>query len=152
MTLAVCEVIPLTVLSVVRKSTTPMPSKQAGRADSRKVADAGLGKDIWAVPFHDITRILKIYYFDEDLYLTCLPMVKISILLFYLRIFPAKWFRNAVFVAIGCCAGYAIAFLLVSVFQCRPIDLAWWRWDGEHAGSCNDINVRKTMGRTLFAV
>jgi len=38
------------------------------------------------VPFDNITMILKVYYFDEDLYLTALPLVKISILLFYLRI------------------------------------------------------------------
>ena len=50
------------------------------------MANLGLGKDIWTVPFDNITNILRVYYFDEDLYLTALPMVKISILLFYLRI------------------------------------------------------------------
>lgn len=50
------------------------------------MANLGLGKDIWTVPFDNITNILKVYYFDEDLYLTALPMVKISMLLFYLRI------------------------------------------------------------------
>ncbi|TKA27618.1 hypothetical protein B0A50_04450 [Salinomyces thailandicus] len=73
-TFAVMEIIPLSVLSVV-------------------LADLGLGKDIWNVPFDNITAILKVYYFDEDLYLTALPLVKISMLLFYLRIFPQKWFR-----------------------------------------------------------
>jgi len=106
------------------------------------VADLGLGQDIWTVPFDNITAILKVYYFDEDLYLTCLPLVKISMLLFYLRIFPQKWFRISCFVTMGACAGYAIAFLLVSVFQCRPISFAWTHWHGETSGVCNDINAQ----------
>ena len=106
------------------------------------MADLGLGQDIWTVPFENITAILKVYYFDEDLYLTCLPMVKISMLLFYLRIFPQKWFRISCFVTMGACGCYAIAFLLVSVWQCRPISFAWTNWHGETTGVCNDINAQ----------
>jgi hypothetical protein len=116
------------------------------------VADLGLGKDIWKVSFENIEAILKIYYFDEDLYLTALPLVKISILLFYLRIFPQKWFRYACFATMAACVGYGIAFLLVSVFQCRPIDLAWNHWDGEHEGVCNNINAQGWTSAALNVV
>lgn len=74
--------------------------------------------------------------------MTALPLVKISILLFYNRIFPQRKLRIAVWVTIGVCAGYAIAFLLVSVFQCKPLSLAWTRWDGQHEGTCNNINAQ----------
>ena len=40
------------------------------------------------------------------------------------------------------CVGYGIAFLLVSVFQCTPIPLAWDHWDGTHEGRCNNINAQ----------
>ncbi|OMP82494.1 hypothetical protein BK809_0006804 [Diplodia seriata] len=126
MTVVVVLVAPLTCLSVV----------------SRSVANLGLGRDIWTLPFENITHILYIYYFDEDLYLSALPLLKISILLFYLRIFPEKGFRRAVFVTIGLCIGYCIAFVLVSVFQCRPIRYAWLQWDDEHEGTCNNINAQ----------
>ena len=116
------------------------------------MANFGLGKDIWTVPFDKITAILKIYYFDEDLYLTALPLVKISILLFYLRIFPQTWFRYACFATMAACVGYGIAFLLVSVFQCQPIDLAWNHWDGEHPGKCNDINAQGWTSAALNVV
>lgn len=106
------------------------------------MANLGLGKDIWKVPFENITGILKIYFYDEDLYLTALPLIKISILLFYLRIFPQDWFRMACFITMGACACYGIAFLLVSVFQCIPVSLAWHHWDNEHPGRCNDINAQ----------
>jgi hypothetical protein len=116
------------------------------------VANLGLGKDIWTVPFDNITAILKIYYFDEDLYLTALPLVKISMLFFYLRIFPQTWFRYACFATMAACAGYGIAFLLVSVFQCRPLPLAWTQWDGEHAGTCNDINAQGWTSAALNVI
>lgn len=143
-TLAVLEVIPLSVLSVVRKSPTCVYELRHWQwlTHSLPVANYGLGKDIWTVPFENITSILKIYYFDEDLYLTALPLVKISILFFYLRIFPQDWFRYGCFATMAACVGYGIAFLLVSVFQCSPIDLAWDHWDGEHSGRCNNINAQ----------
>jgi hypothetical protein len=38
--------------------------------------------------------------------------------------------------------GYLIAFVLVSVFQCRPLPGAWLRWDGEENFQCNHINAQ----------
>lgn len=85
------------------------------------LANTGLGKDIWTLPFENITKVLKIYYMDEDLYLTALPAVKISMLLTYLRVFQAKRFKQLVYVVIGLNIGYCIAFVLISIFQCTPI-------------------------------
>jgi hypothetical protein len=62
-------------------------------------------------------------YFEEDLYLSALPAVRISLLLTYLRIFAGDRFRKVVFVVIGFNVAYAIAFVLISVFQCEPINL-----------------------------
>ncbi|KAH9845359.1 Glucose-methanol-choline (GMC) oxidoreductase [Teratosphaeria destructans] len=121
--IAVLEVIGLTALSV-------------------QLANLGLGKDVWAIPPENITKILKIYYFDEDMYLTGLPLVKIAILMFYLRVFPHRWFRISCYCAIAAIAGYGIAFLLVSIFQCTPINLAWNRWSGEYSGTCRNINAQ----------
>ncbi|KAF2838138.1 GMC oxidoreductase [Patellaria atrata CBS 101060] len=106
------------------------------------LADSGLGKDIWTIPFDKITHILYIYFWDELMYLTILPLTKISILFFYLRIFPNKSFRKWVWVTMAACIGYNIAFVLVSVWQCRPIDYAWTHWDKEHQGTCNNINAQ----------
>jgi hypothetical protein len=49
-------------------------------------------------------------------------------------------FRVATWVVIALNVGYLIAFVLISVFQCRPIDAAWRRWDGEYPAQCNNIN------------
>ncbi|KAK4501881.1 hypothetical protein PRZ48_007690 [Zasmidium cellare] len=123
MTFAMALVIPLSILSV-------------------DLANLGLGKDIWTLPFENITAILKVYYADEDLYLSALPAIKISMCLTYLRIFDSQRFRYIVYFVIGLNLCYGIAFVLVSVFQCWPISFAWTHWHGETVGRCNNINAQ----------
>ncbi|KAL2870903.1 uncharacterized protein BJX67DRAFT_389799 [Aspergillus lucknowensis] len=106
------------------------------------LAEDGLGKDMWTVPFDNIDHILYIYFFDECLYLTGIALTKISILCFYLRVFPRREFRIAVYAAIGVNIAYIIVFVLISVFQCRPVHGAWHRWDEEHEFQCNNINAQ----------
>ena len=84
----------------------------------------------------------QIYMIDEVLYLSILPMTKISILCFYLRVFPKKEIRMATYVVMALCVGYLISFVLISVFQCDPINGAYLRWDGEHNFKCNNINAQ----------
>jgi len=57
-------------------------------------------------------------------------------------VFPQRYFRNLTYVGIGLNIAYLIAFVLISVFQCRPINIAWLRWDGEHPGKCQNINAQ----------
>ncbi|KAI4733587.1 hypothetical protein E4T50_15852 [Aureobasidium sp. EXF-12298] len=105
------------------------------------LAMIGMGKDMWFVSFDHITRILKIFYFAELLYLTAVGVTKISMLLFYLRIFPDWKLRRAIYGMIGICLTYIIVFVLVTAFQCRPVNVAWLKWDGEHPGKCLDLNA-----------
>lgn len=88
------------------------------------------------------TDICQVYYFDEDIYLCILPLTKISILFTYLRIFPKKAFRIVTYVVIGLNVAYLITFVLITVFQCRPLDAAWLRWDGEYPAQCDNINAQ----------
>ncbi|KAF2093048.1 hypothetical protein NA57DRAFT_49239, partial [Rhizodiscina lignyota] len=101
----------------------------------------GLGKDIWTVPFDKITDILYIYYFDEPMYISSLALTKISILFFYLRIFSTRNFRYMVYMLMACDAAYIIGFDFALIFQCKPINFAWKKWDGEHSGTCVDANA-----------
>ncbi|KAL2817614.1 hypothetical protein BJX63DRAFT_419555 [Aspergillus granulosus] len=106
------------------------------------VAEDGLGKDMWVVPFDNITHILYIYFFDECLYLTGIALTKISILCFYLRVFPRREFRILVYVAIGLNVIYIVVFDLISIFQCGPVQGAWLRWDETGDFKCNNINAQ----------
>ncbi|KAG2415252.1 hypothetical protein HFD88_006443 [Aspergillus terreus] len=111
-------------------------------AISPVLANYGLGKDMWTLPFHNITMILYLYFWDELIYLSILPLTKISILCFYLRVFPRKEFRIATYVVIALNVGYLISFVLISVFQCSPLRGAWEHWDGSGDYKCNNINAQ----------
>ncbi|KAF1929736.1 uncharacterized protein M421DRAFT_128424 [Didymella exigua CBS 183.55] len=101
----------------------------------------GLGTDMWLVPFDNITKILQIFYYTELLYLAAVALTKISILLFYLRIFPQPGLRKVIWFTIVLCVVYIIAFVTATALQCIPIRFAWERWDGEHHGKCIDLNA-----------
>ncbi|PVH75952.1 hypothetical protein DL98DRAFT_465808 [Cadophora sp. DSE1049] len=105
------------------------------------LADRGMGKDIWSIPFDDITYILHIYYFDECLYFLSLAMIRVSILCFYLRIFPQRLFRRIVYAIMAANIIYGTTFVLLSVFQCIPVHAAWTRWDGTVEARCINVNA-----------
>ncbi|KAI1852284.1 hypothetical protein JX265_006334 [Neoarthrinium moseri] len=122
MCLVMCFMIPLCVLSV-------------------PLAQHGLGLDMWNVDFDDITSILYLYFWDELFYITSLALTKVSILLFYLKVFPKRSFRICVYILIGLNIAYALGYDLVLIFQCSPIDGAWRSWDGEYNAKCISINI-----------
>ncbi|KAK2607031.1 hypothetical protein N8I77_005740 [Diaporthe amygdali] len=130
MTAAVALMIPLQVLSI-------------------PLAKYGLGKDMWEVEPDNITEILYLYFWDELVYLAVLPLTKISILLFYLKIFPKREVKIGIWVLVGFNIAYLITFEIISIFQCRPIAGAWLRWDGTFEATCNDINMQGWMAAGL---
>jgi hypothetical protein len=74
-------------------------------------------------------------------YITALTLTKVSILFFYLKVFPGKGFRWCVYVLIACNACYAIVFDFLLAFQCNPIPGAWMAWDGTYPSKCISINL-----------
>ncbi|GKT83808.1 CFEM domain-containing protein [Colletotrichum tofieldiae] len=82
------------------------------------------------------------FYWDELLYLGALPVTKISILLFYLKIFPKREIKLGCWVLIGLNVAYFIVFELISIFQCTPVEGAWRAWDKEFPAKCNNINIQ----------
>ncbi|KAH8662479.1 cfem domain-containing protein [Xylariales sp. PMI_506] len=128
--LAVCFMIPLCAISV-------------------PLSQHGLGLDMWGVSFDDITDVLYFYYWDELLYITALALTKISILFFYLKVFPKRSFRICTYTLIGLNICYGLGYDLILIFQCHPIQGAWLRWDGEYEATCVSIN---TLGWSAAAI
>ncbi|RDW77905.1 hypothetical protein BP5796_05757 [Coleophoma crateriformis] len=85
----------------------------------------GLGRHLWKVEIANIIPLTKVFLSSELLYLAVLVFTKISILLFYLRVFTRTWFRTSVKLMIAFVALWGVAFILVAIFQCRPIHGAW---------------------------
>ena len=105
------------------------------------LAKNGIGQDIWEVSFDHIDGMLFWFYFAEPFYLASTVLMKISILLFYLRVFIDQNFRRAVYAVMALCVAYAIAFFFPLVFQCSPIAYAWTHWDAQKQGKCISLNA-----------
>ncbi|KAK0661926.1 hypothetical protein DIS24_g2275 [Lasiodiplodia hormozganensis] len=105
------------------------------------LAKNGLGKDTWTLPLKSITETLWIFYVQEHLYIICTVLVKLSLLLFYLRIFPDATFRKIVWATLVFALCFGFSALFAFAFQCSPVKHAWHVWDEEHPGTCVNINA-----------
>lgn len=76
----------------------------------------------------------------EVLYFTQVFLLKLSLLFFYLRIFPAPKIRKILFGTIIFDILFGAAFVLAGIFQCKPISFYWNQWSGEFKGSCVNVN------------
>ncbi|KAF2008731.1 hypothetical protein BU24DRAFT_359618, partial [Aaosphaeria arxii CBS 175.79] len=102
----------------------------------------GFGNEIWTIRFNGITTILKKFWAVEKLYIFTIWLTKMSLLIFYLRIFPDRKFRRRTYSVLALCCVTVVALVLACVFECQPISYAWDRWDGEHEGTCTHINAQ----------
>ena len=70
----------------------------------------------------------------QILYAIAISTAKLSILFFYLRIFPTKWFRISVFVLIFMDIGLGVSIVALAIFQCHPTAYLWNK--AIHGGWC----------------
>ncbi|KAM0417297.1 hypothetical protein ACHAPT_012678 [Fusarium lateritium] len=100
----------------------------------------GLGRHADAVPTAGQVAFFKLLLAFECIYVTAVMLVKLALLLMYLRIFPSRGFRQCAAVIAAIVVGWWIAIVAVSIFQCTPIKKAWMPWIG---GSC--INLKASF-------
>ncbi|OHE91545.1 hypothetical protein CORC01_13142 [Colletotrichum orchidophilum] len=101
----------------------------------------GLGLDIWVLHDYQITTFLRYLLMVQTLYIFILTIIKASILLFFLRIFPEKKFRIAVWCALAYDLFVGFIFIVFSFVQRQPTWLIWEGWrDKEPRGVILDLN------------
>ncbi|KAH8203756.1 hypothetical protein TruAng_002049 [Truncatella angustata] len=83
---------------------------------------------------HKVTAF-KWFFAAQILYKAATCMTKLSICTLYLRIFPDRRFRKAVWVTIGIIVAYTIASIFVTIFSCNPVQKTWVK---TMAGQCLD--------------
>ncbi|RSL59476.1 hypothetical protein CEP53_005761 [Fusarium sp. AF-6] len=107
------------------------------------MAYLGMGKDFWTIPFPDIDMTLKLLYVAEIFYMFAEMLVQMSLLAFYIRVFPeaSVFVRRASWTLIAIVACFGIANTCTMIFQCTPIPFFWFGWAGEMTGKCIDINL-----------
>jgi hypothetical protein len=81
---------------------------------------------------------MQFFYITEVLYATPLAFAKISVLLFYLRIFMTPWLRFTAWAAIICVSLSATITTFMAMFQCVPIQSIW---NPALPKKCIDVNT-----------
>lgn len=87
----------------------------------------GLGQHIGQVGKEDEVRYLIILYILQLFWNTTLPAIKVSILLFYRRLFPVRRLLIASSVIGAIVTAWYIAIQITAIFQCLPIHYYWRR-------------------------
>ncbi|PVH76347.1 hypothetical protein DL98DRAFT_592396 [Cadophora sp. DSE1049] len=101
----------------------------------------GFGLDAWDVD--NLSLALGLFFWDEIFYVLILGLSKISILTFYLRIFPHQKFRKTCYIILGWVALNTVVFTLTTLLQCIPISTNWNGWE-EKGGrdKCLNLNAQ----------
>lgn len=107
----------------------------------RGIMKNGLGRDVWTVPFDHITNFVRWLYALEILYFLQISLLKLTLLFFYLRIFPKPLIRRLLWGTVVFNILWGIAFVIAAIFQCQPISFYWTSWDKEQPGKCININA-----------
>ncbi|KAI5456640.1 hypothetical protein BGZ63DRAFT_495829 [Mariannaea sp. PMI_226] len=107
----------------------------------RYIVPNGLGRDIWTLTPDNITNFARYFFITSPIYFAQVALVKLSILFFYLKIFISTTTRRILLGTIVFNCLFGIAFVIVSVVQCRPISYFWTQWDGEHSGECVNLSA-----------
>jgi len=99
-------------------------------------ASSGLGKDIWTLPPDKITDTIKYFWVATILYFLDTALTKLSIISFYIHIFPSARVRRLLWGTFAVTSAWGFAFVVGSIVQCQPISYFWTHWDGLHKGHC----------------
>jgi hypothetical protein len=67
------------------------------------------------------------FYLGQIFYKFTINLTKLSVLTLYLRIFTKRWFIRTCWACFAVVSAYATASILVSVFQCTPLNYYWDR-------------------------
>ncbi|KAL7791486.1 putative PTH11-type G-protein coupled receptor protein [Trichoderma ceciliae] len=101
----------------------------------------GIGKDIWTLPASKLPAFAMYFFIMEIIYLVEMPLIKLSLSLFYLYVFPGTNIRRllmgtAIFNVI-----FGVAFVITAMVQCIPLNFYWAQYyDDPPQGICIDLN------------
>ncbi|KAL2260444.1 hypothetical protein VTK26DRAFT_5541 [Humicola hyalothermophila] len=98
----------------------------------------GVGRDIWTLTPDNITKFQFYFYLMAIFYFVEVMLVKLCLLLFYLRIFPSRGVRRLLWGTLVFDVLFGVCYLFLAIFQCTPISHYWEGWHGEVEGKCLD--------------
>ncbi|GAP83085.1 putative integral membrane protein [Rosellinia necatrix] len=105
-------------------------------------AKAGAGRHLWSLHPQDIADIFRLLYSYTFIYAGSVSFTKLSILLFYRRLFErgSTWFHIRLGFAAFFTIGYVLSIWAVAAALCQPTEFFWTQFLGAK-GKCLDINA-----------
>ncbi|KAF2763498.1 hypothetical protein EJ05DRAFT_496317 [Pseudovirgaria hyperparasitica] len=100
------------------------------------MSKVGLGKHVWGLGPGDLKQFLMYFWVTEVNYVVVLSLVKCSLVLLYLRIFPTQKIRLAAWFTLGFIIITSIVLFFHTVFSCKPVS---YFWDRDLHGTCLNI-------------
>ncbi|KAM0258196.1 hypothetical protein ACHAQJ_003964 [Trichoderma viride] len=101
----------------------------------------GLGRDIWTLTPDDATTFAQWFVVMEILYVVIMTIVKTSLTLFYLDLFPGTMFRRVVWGTITFHIASCLSFVIGSLVQCVPLKFTWEQFGDSSSSHGHCINV-----------
>ncbi|KAK2589500.1 hypothetical protein QQS21_012821 [Conoideocrella luteorostrata] len=97
----------------------------------------GVGHHVEQLGPGRIQLILKLLIVIQITYAVCMALLKVSICLLYVRIFPQRWIKICSYGIILLSASWALYTILLGLLICRPIAALW----EPKSGTCGDENA-----------
>jgi hypothetical protein len=82
-----------------------------------------------------------VFWISESLYFVTVGLIKMSICFFYRRIFTGVAFQRLLWFTQVFNGLVVLTFVLLVFTQCQPLSYVWTAWDGEHQGTCINIQA-----------
>lgn len=101
----------------------------------------GLGRDLWTLTPEQITKFGLYFFINTSLYYVEVALIKLSMLFFYMRIFPSRPTRYVLWGTITVTALWGFTYAITTIFLCQPVSYSWEGWDGTHSGKCINIGA-----------
>ncbi|KAJ4128915.1 hypothetical protein NW768_007438 [Fusarium equiseti] len=101
---------------------------------------SGVGKHVWALTSNKVEQVLKLTYVYTFMYVGAVFTTKVSILLFYRRIFNrgGLYFQLAFWFGAFLVGAYPVIFVLTMSLGCSPVSFFWTQVKGTQ-GKCIDV-------------
>lgn len=102
------------------------------------VTNGGVGRPFLSLTPTEQTFFLKDTVVAPLLWLNTMTLIKLSVLHFYIELFPQRVFKNVVYVVAVLVTGMWVGFLLTTFLMCRPFAKSW---NSALPGTCGNLHA-----------
>ncbi|VUC33090.1 unnamed protein product [Clonostachys rosea] len=100
------------------------------------------GVHAWEIPEVKYCMLLVYTYISWAVYIICGSLAKVSLLTFYLRLSPQRWFYIATWTTIGFVIAYTVALLPTMLMGCKFVD---GRFGGDDKITCPAVSLANAI-------